>query len=102
MYPLRWVRLAQAVAAIALSSGSLSAAANVTVDGPPGLAGLVRSDRSPLSAARVYAYQVSNLSLTKATTSGDGKFARRRALGGQLNMRLMNPTSPLPVSSVRG
>ena len=35
---------------------------------------MVLSDRSPLSAARVYAYQVSDLSLTKATTGGDGTF----------------------------
>ena len=68
------VCLATAVVAFVLCSSTSFGAANVELAGPQGLAGRVLSDRSPLSAARVYAYQVSDLSLTKATTGGDGTF----------------------------
>ena len=65
---------AAAVLLFVTCASAFSAAANVGLEMKEGLAGLVSSDRSPLSSARVYAYQVSDLSLTKATTGGDGRF----------------------------
>jgi hypothetical protein len=41
---------------------------------PAGLGGLVRTDGTPLGAARVYAYQITELTLTRATTGDDGRF----------------------------
>ena len=40
----------------------------------PGLGGLVRSDLGPLDSARVYAYQVTDLQITRATTDQNGRF----------------------------
>lgn len=74
MLPWTRVCLATALLLTAFSPGAFAAPANASVDPQEGLAGLVRSDRSPLAAARVYAYQVSDLSLTKAETGGDGRF----------------------------
>ena len=68
------VCLATAVVVLVLCPGTSFAAANAALEGPEGLAGMVLSNRSPLSAARVYAYQVSDLSLSRATTGGDGTF----------------------------
>ena len=59
------------VVAVALGSAPAFAA-----DQEPfaGLGGQVRSDVGPLEAARVYAYQVTDLTLTRATTGEDGRF----------------------------
>ncbi|HVR29040.1 MAG TPA: carboxypeptidase-like regulatory domain-containing protein [Thermoanaerobaculia bacterium] len=47
-----------------------------------GLAGLVRYGGEPLEATRVYAYQVTELTLTRATTGEDGRFLFRTLPAG--------------------
>jgi len=68
------------VAVLVLCVGISPALANG--DAPEGLAGLVKTEQSPLAAARVYAYQVADLSLTRATTDTDGKFLFRSLPAG--------------------
>src|SRR3982751_510046 len=43
----------------------------------PGIGGLVRGESSPLSAAHVYAYQITDLSLHQALTDAQGNFLFR-------------------------
>jgi hypothetical protein len=59
------------VAAVLTGTVPASAADQEVV---PGLGGLVRAQDGPLDAARVYAYQVTDLTFTRAVTGEDGRF----------------------------
>ena len=58
--------------AILLGSGVPALGADLEV--LPGLGGLVRSNGGPLESARVYAYQVTDFQITRATTDQNGRF----------------------------
>jgi len=58
--------------AILLGSGVPALGADLEV--LPGLGGLVRSHGGPLESARVYAYQVTDFQITRATTDQNGRF----------------------------
>ena len=66
---------------VAVLSGTAPAAAT-DQQLTTGLGGLVRSDGAPLDSARVYAYQVTELTLTRATTGRDGRFFFRTLPAG--------------------
>jgi hypothetical protein len=76
---VRWFALCFLVAAVL--SGS-APAGGAEVENTPGLGGLVRSSDGPLGSARVYAYQVTELTLTRATTGDDGRFLFRTLPAG--------------------
>jgi hypothetical protein len=64
-----------------IATGSMPVA-GAELESTPGLSGLVRSTEGPLDAARIYAYQVTELTLTRATTGEDGRFLFRTLPAG--------------------
>src|SRR5436309_867374 len=62
------------LAAVALLGQAAVARADVRL---PGVGGLVRGESSPLSAAHVWAYQITDLSLHKVLTDAQGNFLFR-------------------------
>src|SRR5262245_17011933 len=67
--PLAFSLLVAALLAIALPAAEAQQQEAV-----PGLGGLVRSNVGPLDSARVYAYQVTELTITRAVTDDQGHF----------------------------
>src|SRR3954463_582731 len=57
-----------------LAAALLGQAAVARAQRLPGVGGLVRGESSPLSAAHVYAYQITDLSLRKVLTDAQGNF----------------------------
>ncbi|MFP5288606.1 MAG: carboxypeptidase-like regulatory domain-containing protein, partial [Thermoanaerobaculia bacterium] len=63
-----------ALALLGGASGSRADEPNTRPQGPPGVSGRVLGETSPLGAAGVYAYQLTDLSLRKVLTDAQGNF----------------------------
>lgn len=69
--------LRKSVPLILAAVAFLGQAADARAQRLPGVGGLVRGESSPLSAARIYAYQITDLSLHNVLTDSQGSFLFR-------------------------